>query len=552
MLASDGVQTLPAAAQVQWSLWLIGVVVVYGVLPRLAPRCCAWSCCAQARRPAHRPALPGHAAARPAGTRRGLHRPGPPVDPLHEPRLSAPAPAGLDGRPVLLALELPNDLPWPPATTPAGIQIAGRLDTREERRRILDALADAAASRLLIACDARQTPDRGTLTLIAELAAHAQQTRVWLLLPAHEDGPARARCARSSRRWACPRRPCWRPPPTRWTGWRPDMADSLIRIAVVGHTNTGKTSLLRTLTRDTRFGEVADSPGTTRHVEGARLRIEGGDALEWFDTPGMEDSISLLEYLERLEAPGERLDGPARVRRFLDTPEAHGRYEQEARVLAKMLDCDAALYVIDARDPVLGKHRDELDILAPAAGPAASAELRQRAAASRRRLARGAGPAGLHAVVEFDTVAPALDGERQLYARLAVLLDRHAAALTRLSDALARQRQERRAAAFELLADLLIDVPRCACPAPMTPTLAAAAERLRVGAPARTGLRHRAAGAVQLPAFRYRRRCAAAAGRALGHGPVPSAGAQDMGLQLGMGAPPAPWPARRWTCSAPA
>ena len=40
----------------------------------------------------------------------------------------------------------------------------------------------------------RRPPDAGpgTLTLIAELAAHAQQTRVWLLLPAHEDGPARA------------------------------------------------------------------------------------------------------------------------------------------------------------------------------------------------------------------------------------------------------------------------------------------------------------------------------------------------------------------------
>lgn len=228
---------------------------------------------------------------------------------------------------------------------------------------------------------------------------------------------------------------------------------------MVGHTNTGKTSLLRTLTRDTRFGEVADSPGTTRHVEGARLRIEGGDALEWFDTPGMEDSISLLEYLERLEAPGERLDGPARVRRFLDTPEAHGRYEQEARVLAKMLDCDAALYVIDARDPVLGKHRDELDILAACGRPLLPVlnfvnAPQHRAADWRAALAR----LGLHAVVEFDTVAPALDGERQLYARLAVLLDRHAAALTRLSDALVRQRQERRAAAFELLADLLIDV----------------------------------------------------------------------------------------------
>ena len=172
------------------------------------------------------------------------------------------------------------------------------------------------------------------------------------------------------------------------------MADSLIRIAVVGHTNTGKT--LAAAHADARHAlrRSRRQPGTTRHVEGARLRIEGGDALEWFDTPGMEDSISLLEYLERLEAPGERLDGPARVRRFLDTPEAHGRYEQEARVLAKMLDCDAALYVIDARDPVLGKHRDELDILAACGRPAASAELRQRAAASRRRLARGAGPAG--------------------------------------------------------------------------------------------------------------------------------------------------------------
>lgn len=120
VLASDGVQTLPAAAQVQWSLWLIGVVVVYGVLPRLAA---ALLCLVVLRRRLAGlridPALPGHAALRdrlePAVVSTGLDRP---VDPLHEPRLSAPAPAGLDGRPVLLALELPTDLPWPPATTP--------------------------------------------------------------------------------------------------------------------------------------------------------------------------------------------------------------------------------------------------------------------------------------------------------------------------------------------------------------------------------------------------------------------------------------------------
>ena len=246
------------------------------------------------------------------------------------------------------------------------------------------------------------------------------------------------------------------------------MAETMLKIAVVGHTNTGKTSLLRTLTRDSRFGDVADSPGTTRHVEGACLRLDGRPVLEWFDTPGMEDSIALLEYLERLDAPGTRADGPARIRRFLDSPEAHRRYEQEARVLGKMLDCDAALYVIDARDPVLSKHRDELALLAACGRPLLPVlnfvtAPSHRADEWRDAMAR----LGLHAALEFDTVAPPLDGERQLYGKLAVLLDRHAATLNRLSDELARQRRERGQAAWQLAADLLVDVAalRLASPA---------------------------------------------------------------------------------------
>ncbi|WP_343737612.1 GTPase/DUF3482 domain-containing protein [Achromobacter sp.] len=259
------------------------------------------------------------------------------------------------------------------------------------------------------------------------------------------------------------------------------MADPLIKIALVGHTNTGKTSLLRTLTRDTTFGEVADRPGTTRHVEGARLRLDGRPVLEWFDTPGMEDSIALLEYLERLDRPGERLDGPARIRRFLDTPEAHGRYEQEARVLTKMLDCDAALHVIDARDPVLGKHRDELAILAACGRPLLPVLNFVNAPAHRADEWRDAmARLGLHAVVEFDTVAPPLDGEQQLYAKLGVLLDRHAGALARLSDSLAAQRHERHAAAYELVADLLIDVAALHLSSPSDEAaLAAASNQLR-------------------------------------------------------------------------
>src|SRR3546814_7456317 len=83
----------------------------------------------------------------------------------------------------------------------------------------------------------------------------------------------------------------------------------------------------------------------------------------------MEDGIALLDYLDVLAPPSERLDGHERIRRFLQSPESKRRFEQEARVLQKLLDCDAGLYVVDVRDPILGKHKDELSILASCGHP---------------------------------------------------------------------------------------------------------------------------------------------------------------------------------------
>src|SRR5690606_13910874 len=99
-----------------------------------------------------------------------------------------------------------------------------------------------------------------------------------------------------------------------------------LRLAVVGHTNTGKTSLLRTLSRNPSFGEVRDSPGTTRHVEGLRLLVEGATAVELFDTPGLEDGMALLDYLDVLAPPAERLDGPSASYHLPADLESPGRY----------------------------------------------------------------------------------------------------------------------------------------------------------------------------------------------------------------------------------
>lgn len=232
---------------------------------------------------------------------------------------------------------------------------------------------------------------------------------------------------------------------------------------MVGHTNTGKTSLMRTLTRDAGFGEVSSRPSTTRHVEGARLIVDAEVLVELYDTPGMEDPIALLEVLEEIVSPdGERLDGPARVERFLANPVHRGRFEQEGKVLKQMLGSDAALYVIDARDPVLAKHRDELEILRDCAIPllpvlnfVSSAQAGEPA--WREALSR----LGLHAVVRFDTVAPERDGERRLYETLGTLLELHRPVLDRLVAGREREAEVRHAAAMRLVAELLIDVAAC-------------------------------------------------------------------------------------------
>lgn len=232
------------------------------------------------------------------------------------------------------------------------------------------------------------------------------------------------------------------------------------RIAIVGHTNTGKTSLMRTLMRDAGFGEVSSRPSTTRHVEGARLLADGEVLVELYDTPGLEDPIALLETLDDIrDADGGHPDGVSTVEAFLNSAAAQGRFEQEAKVLRQMMASDAAFYVVDVRDPVLAKHRDELAILARCGIPILPVLNFVRDVAAdesgwREAMAR----LGLHAVVRFDTVAPERDGERRLYETLGMLIDGHRERFGRLIACRAREAAARRVAALRLVAELVIDV----------------------------------------------------------------------------------------------
>jgi len=178
--SGDGALDIESARQA-WATWLVGVLVVYGVLPRLLlTLLCFWrwnSGKAALRLDLN---LPGYAHLRerlmPTSERLGVNDPEPAQ--LHRVESSVGELAS-EGA-LLVAIELDEQRPWPPAL-PQNVSNAGILDSRESRHKLLEQLSRFPPARLAIACDPRRSPDRGSLALIAELARSAGETRVWLL-----------------------------------------------------------------------------------------------------------------------------------------------------------------------------------------------------------------------------------------------------------------------------------------------------------------------------------------------------------------------------------
>ncbi len=243
-------------------------------------------------------------------------------------------------------------------------------------------------------------------------------------------------------------------------------SDEPLKLAVVGHTNTGKTSILRTLLRDVYFGEVKNEAATTRHVERAQLTDSqtGAALVTLYDTPGLEDASGLMDWLE--DNTASRRDGIERLQQFLAADIAQGGdalgstedFSQEAKVIRQLLASDMAIYVVDAREPVLGKYKDELTVLSWAAIPvmpvfnftdSQNANIDEWQTMLARR--------NLHISTRFDSVAFEFTDEMRLWQNLATMLT-HAEMLEQLM----QQRAEDWARLYDeaniIIADFLINV----------------------------------------------------------------------------------------------
>ncbi len=233
-----------------------------------------------------------------------------------------------------------------------------------------------------------------------------------------------------------------------------------LSIAVVGHTNHGKTSLVRTLTWTRDFGEVADRRAVTRRVEWIDIADEDdAPLLRLYDTPGLENSIELRDAIEATRQ-ATRDEGRELIERFLASS-AVTRFPQPTKALRQMLECDVLLNVVDARQRTLAKYRDELEILRWA-NPRIVNVLNFTAHANARTeewrdlLMRG----GFGYVASFDVVALRPADERHLLDTIARLVAQTTGeqAIKRFSQLRVDQWEHFTKRALVEIAEMMIDV----------------------------------------------------------------------------------------------
>lgn len=168
-----------------WASWLLGCLVVYGVLPRLllviASGLRLMVGTRRLRLDVNAPGwLPLQHRLMPASEAGGILDPAP--GQLAGSRIQRRALAP-DGEYTLVAFELGDDAPshyLPAQASDLHWHHRFNVDSREQRHEVLSFLQSSPPGALLVICDATLSPDRGTLHWLASAMGSAAQAAVWL------------------------------------------------------------------------------------------------------------------------------------------------------------------------------------------------------------------------------------------------------------------------------------------------------------------------------------------------------------------------------------
>ena len=131
-------------------------------------------------------------------------------------------------------------------------------------------------------------------------------------------------------------------------------------IAVVGHPNKGKSSLVATLANDDSVA-ISAEPGTTTRSRRFPMRVDDQVLYELIDTPGFQRARRALAWMRERETTAEQ--HPAVVRDFLKAHQNSDAFRDEVELLEPIMKGSALLYVVDGSKPYGPEYEAEMEIL---------------------------------------------------------------------------------------------------------------------------------------------------------------------------------------------
>jgi len=140
------------------------------------------------------------------------------------------------------------------------------------------------------------------------------------------------------------------------------MAVKIPRLAIMGHPNAGKSSVVATLTENDRIA-IDKRAGTTIESTLYPVVIDGRTVIEFIDTPGFQNPSAILEWFQANEQ--ERDLAAAFVKAHRNDP----LFAHDCELLAPVAEGAGIVLVVDGSKRIKEKDRVEIELLRLTARP---------------------------------------------------------------------------------------------------------------------------------------------------------------------------------------
>lgn len=134
------------------------------------------------------------------------------------------------------------------------------------------------------------------------------------------------------------------------------MENSPLQLAIMGHPNAGKSSVVATLTENDGI-RIGNAPGTTTRSDHYPVTIDGRTQIEFIDTPGFQNPGDVLEWFR---AHGQEEHVAAA---FIEAHGADPLYVHDCELLRPVARGAGIILVVDGSTRIRQKDRDEIELL---------------------------------------------------------------------------------------------------------------------------------------------------------------------------------------------